>query len=199
MSWQNELNSLNKPFFDLCDGIFLNYTWTCPDKDGEDGEVSLDNLANSISALDNDSRRTDIFVGVDVFGRGCIGGGGFQCWEPLKEIRSRGLSAAIFAPGWTYELPLREGTVATDWIPRENLFWRLLEGWATSGTKYEKIIPSFESKLLFCKSNTEIFYQFSSNSFTNFSRQVSLETACPIFVSRLQPSSASAIPQLCRS
>ena len=36
-------------------------------------------MANSISALENDSRRTDIFVGVDVFGRGCLGGGGFQC------------------------------------------------------------------------------------------------------------------------
>ena len=118
----------------------MNYTWKCPNKDGEDGEVSLDNLANSISALDNDSRRTDIFVGVDVFGRGCIGGGGFQCWQPLKEIRSRGLSAAIFAPGWTYELPLREGTVATDWIPRENIFWRLLEGRAPSGTQYSNII-----------------------------------------------------------
>ena len=120
-----------------------------------------------------------------MFGRGCIGGGGFQCWEPLKEIRSRGLSAAIFAPGWTYELPLREGTVATDWIPRENLFWRLLEGRAPSGTKYEKIIPLNQN----CYFANPIFYQFSSNSFTNFSRQVSLETNCPIFVSRLQPTS----------
>ena len=78
----------------------MNYTWKCPNKDGEDGEVSLDNLANSISALDNDSRRTDIFVGVDVFGRGCLGGGGFECSKPLEEIRRRGLSVAIFAPGW---------------------------------------------------------------------------------------------------
>ena len=62
-----------------------------------------------------------------------------------RAARARGLSAAIFAPGWTYELPLREGTVATDWIPRENLFWRLLEGRATSGTKYEKTIPLNEN------------------------------------------------------
>ena len=37
-----------------------------------------------------------------------------------------------------------------------------------------------------------MFYQLSSNSFTNFSRQVSLETKLsqsPIFVSRLQPTS----------
>ena len=98
LSWQNELNHLNKPFFDLCDGIFLNYTWKCGDTT-QDGAVSPDNLANSISALDNDSRRTDIFVGVDVFGRGCLGGGGFQCSKPLEEIRRRGLSTAIFAPG----------------------------------------------------------------------------------------------------
>ena len=28
LDWQNSLNDLNSPFFDLCDGIFLNYTWT---------------------------------------------------------------------------------------------------------------------------------------------------------------------------
>ena len=67
LSWQNELNSLNKPFFDACDGVFLNYFWSC------------DNLENSISSLANDSRRKDIFVGVDVWGRGTYGGGQFQC------------------------------------------------------------------------------------------------------------------------
>ena len=25
--WQDKLNEMNKPFFDLCDGIFVNYTW----------------------------------------------------------------------------------------------------------------------------------------------------------------------------
>ena len=28
LEWQNALNDLNSPFFELCDGIFLNYTWT---------------------------------------------------------------------------------------------------------------------------------------------------------------------------
>lgn len=28
LNWQNQLNEKNKPFFDLCDGIFVNYTWT---------------------------------------------------------------------------------------------------------------------------------------------------------------------------
>lgn len=27
LDWQNKLNEYNKPFFDLCDGLFSNYTW----------------------------------------------------------------------------------------------------------------------------------------------------------------------------
>ena len=27
LKWQNQLNDLNSPYFDVCDGIFLNYTW----------------------------------------------------------------------------------------------------------------------------------------------------------------------------
>lgn len=126
LKWQDELNSLNKPFFDLCDGIFLNYTWKNGQCDAE-GELSPDNLANSINALDNDSRRTDIFVGVDVFGRGCLGGGGFQCDQPLREIRKNGLSVALFAPGWTYEIPSREGLAERQFFVREHTFWGLLE------------------------------------------------------------------------
>jgi hypothetical protein len=30
LPFQDELNELNKPFFDRCDGIFLNYTWKTP-------------------------------------------------------------------------------------------------------------------------------------------------------------------------
>ena len=56
----------------------------CPSGPDGDGNNTRDNLANSINALDYDSRRTDIFVGVDVFGRGCLGGGGFQCDQPLR-------------------------------------------------------------------------------------------------------------------
>ena len=51
-------------FFDVCDGIFLNYNW------------KKDNLKKSIEEAG--VRKTDIFVGVDVFGRGCLGGGGFS-------------------------------------------------------------------------------------------------------------------------
>lgn len=48
----------------MCDGIFLNYTW------------NEANLANSI--LKAQQRVLDVYVGVDVFGRNCYGGGGFN-------------------------------------------------------------------------------------------------------------------------
>ena len=52
-------------FFDVCDGIFLNYNW------------SPDHLKHSIE-IAGEKRRHDIYVGVDVFGRGCFGGGGWN-------------------------------------------------------------------------------------------------------------------------
>lgn len=51
-------------FFDACDGIFLNYCWN------EEG------LRESV---ENAGRRVkDVFVGIDVFGRGCFGDGKFN-------------------------------------------------------------------------------------------------------------------------
>lgn len=48
----------------MCDGIFLNYNWK---------QVNLKKSVDEAGI-----RRTDVFVGVDVFGRGCLGGGGFS-------------------------------------------------------------------------------------------------------------------------
>jgi len=123
LEWQDEVNHLNKPFMEQCHGIFLNYTWKTP----ETSEPPKDSLENSILAMDKRSQRTNIFVGVDVFGRGCYGGGGFNCDAALQKIREKNLSAAIFAPGWTYEIPHREKTVERDFFRREHLFWSRLE------------------------------------------------------------------------
>lgn len=51
-------------FFDACDGIFLNYGW-----DEAALEESISNAGN---------RASDIYVGIDVHGRGVFGGGGFS-------------------------------------------------------------------------------------------------------------------------
>ncbi|CAI9722477.1 cytosolic endo-beta-N-acetylglucosaminidase-like isoform X1 [Octopus vulgaris] len=109
LNWQNELNLKNELFFDKCHGIFLNYCWN------EEGLKRT----KKISAQKN--RTYDVFVGVDVFGRGCYGGGGYSSNKALKIIRDVGLSAAIFANGWVFEC---QGV--KEFLQNEIRFWSLL-------------------------------------------------------------------------
>eukprot|EP00062_Callorhinchus_milii_P004432 gi/632943671/ref/XP_007887073.1/ PREDICTED: cytosolic endo-beta-N-acetylglucosaminidase-like [Callorhinchus milii] len=67
LKWQNELNQDNKIFFDSCDGIFLNYNWK---------EEHLRRVGPVA-----EGRRADIYVGIDVFGRGDVVGGKFTTNE----------------------------------------------------------------------------------------------------------------------
>lgn len=107
LKWQNCLNENNKNFFMGCDGIFLNYTW------------KNEHLQKSI--IEAGSRKHDVYVGVDVFGRGCLGNGGFCTNVAVKVARDHGLSVAIFAPGWLYEcLEVR------DFWENQYKFWDLL-------------------------------------------------------------------------
>jgi len=46
------------------------------------------------------NRHSDIYVGVDCFGRGTFGGGGFDCSIAFAIARKYQLSMAVFAPGW---------------------------------------------------------------------------------------------------
>lgn len=68
----NRLNLKSKilfyrPFFNVSDGIFLNYGWKT--------ESLIESKINA------GERYQDVFVGIDVFGRGCFGGGGFNTCE----------------------------------------------------------------------------------------------------------------------
>nr|CAB3242571.1 cytosolic endo-beta-N-acetylglucosaminidase-like [Phallusia mammillata] len=106
LAWQNELNDKNRCFYEVSDGIFLNYTWT---------EKQLENSRKASTTPDS------VYVGIDVFGRGCFGGGGFNTSQALAVARRHGLSAAIFAPGWVYE------EFGADKFAAENeRFWKLL-------------------------------------------------------------------------
>lgn len=73
--------------------------------------------------LDFTERKQDIYVGIDVFGRGCPGGGGFASNVALTMIKYHSLSCAIFAPGWTHECACEE----EPFLIREEKFWKLLE------------------------------------------------------------------------
>ncbi|VDM66461.1 unnamed protein product [Strongylus vulgaris] len=57
LHWQNKLNELNKVWYDCCDGIYLNYNW---------------NDEALLSSADFGTLNK-IYVGIDVFARGCIG------------------------------------------------------------------------------------------------------------------------------
>lgn len=71
-------------FFDACDGIFLNYNWN-------DGK-----LQNSLELAKNKGRDMDVYVGIDVFGRGCLGGGGYN----TVEVRVTGGIGNIYSWGY---------------------------------------------------------------------------------------------------
>ena len=68
----------------------------------------------------------DIYIGIDVWGRGSLGGGGFRIHKALEEISpdSLGLSAAIFGQGWTWEKRQDEaGRTWKAWWDEEVTLW----------------------------------------------------------------------------
>jgi hypothetical protein len=95
LRWQNKLTSLNKPFFDVCDGLFVNYGWR------EDTPA----VSALLAGMD---RRYDIYFGIDVWGRGTYGGGKYCVNKALEVLRRHGVSAAIFAPGYVLESEIDE-------------------------------------------------------------------------------------------
>ncbi|XP_059301860.1 cytosolic endo-beta-N-acetylglucosaminidase 1-like isoform X2 [Lycium ferocissimum] len=88
LSWQDQLNEKNKPFFDISDGIFVNYTWR-------------ENYPKQSAEVAGD-RKFDVYMGIDVFGRNTYGGGQWTTNLALDVIKKDNVSAAIFAPGWVW-------------------------------------------------------------------------------------------------
>lgn len=95
LQWQDQLSHLNKPFFDVCDGIFVNYTW------------KRENPVLSV-ALAGPGRQYDVFFGCDIFGRGSYGGGGLETHVAVSVLVDAGVSVALFAPGWVLENRVQE-------------------------------------------------------------------------------------------
>ncbi|XP_033356543.1 mucin-5AC [Bombus vosnesenskii] len=139
LNWQNELNSKNIDFFLNCDGIYLNYNWT------------KSKLENSVTLAKNHNRDIhDIYVGLDIWGRGCPGGGGFNSTYALQKIRHEGLSVAIFGPGWTHEF---FGSQTFQEI--EDLFWAQLFPYLYVH------VPIYEDEVFktsFCRGSGSLYY-----------------------------------------
>jgi mannosyl-glycoprotein endo-beta-N-acetylglucosaminidase len=64
LEWQDGLTSLNEPFFAAADGLFVNYTWK---------KEAPEDCARKAG-----HRAADVFMGIDVFGRGSFGGGQYH-------------------------------------------------------------------------------------------------------------------------
>lgn len=126
LNWQNQLNNYNKPFFDICDGIFTNYSWT------EDYP--------KLSAAVAGDRKFDVYMGIDVFGRGTYGGGQWTANVALDVIKKDDVSAAIFAPGWVYETKQ-----PPDFQTAQNRWWSLVEkSWGITQS-YPKVLPFYSN------------------------------------------------------
>ncbi|CAF2058951.1 unnamed protein product [Rotaria magnacalcarata] len=126
LKWQNQLNELNELFFNVCDGIFLNYTWK--------PEMLLE------SKITAGKRCRDVFVGIDVFGRGCFGGGGFNTREAMTISYKSDLSTAIFAPGWVFET-----LDANEFLENDRKFWNSLEPFTSQRVLHTKSLTTFFS------------------------------------------------------
>ncbi|XP_058075128.1 cytosolic endo-beta-N-acetylglucosaminidase 1-like [Magnolia sinica] len=126
LRWQNQLNELNKPFFDLCDGIFVNYSW-------------MENYPK-LSAAVAGERKFDVYMGIDVFGRGTYGGGQWTMNVALDVLKKDDVSAAIFAPGWVYETKQKP-----DFQTAQNRWWGLVEkSWGIQ-QNYPKALPFYSN------------------------------------------------------
>ncbi|XVE69478.1 hypothetical protein DITRI_Ditri09bG0155400 [Diplodiscus trichospermus] len=126
LSWQDQLNEKNKPFFDICDGIFVNYTWK------EDYP--------KLSATVAGDRKFDVYMGIDVFGRNTYGGGKWNTNLALDVIKKADVSAALFAPGWVYET-----NQPPDFQTAQNRWWALVEKSWGIVQKYPKVLPFYSN------------------------------------------------------
>ncbi|PNY07780.1 cytosolic endo-beta-N-acetylglucosaminidase-like protein [Trifolium pratense] len=126
LNWQDQLNEYNKPFFDICDGIFVNYTWK------EDNP--------RLSAAVAGDRKFDVYMGIDVFGRNTYGGGQWNANVALDVIRKNDVSAAIFAPGWVYETKQ-----PPDFETAQNSWWSLVEKSWGALRNYRRPLPLYSN------------------------------------------------------
>ncbi|KAI8030212.1 Cytosolic endo-beta-N-acetylglucosaminidase 1 [Camellia lanceoleosa] len=126
LSWQDQLNDSNKPFFDICDGIFVNYTW----------QEDYPKLSAAVAG----NRKFDVYMGIDVFGRNTYGGGQWDTNVALDVLKKDDVSAAIFAPGWVYETKQ-----PPDFQTAQNRWWALIEKSWGIVQNYPQVLPFYSN------------------------------------------------------
>nr|VDC77702.1 unnamed protein product [Brassica rapa] len=83
-------------------------------------------------------RKYDVYMGIDVFGRGSFGGGQWTVDTALDLLKRNNVSAAIFAPGWVYET-----AQPPNFHTAQNKWWSLVEkSWGVVQT-YPQVLPFY--------------------------------------------------------
>ncbi|KAF9558384.1 glycoside hydrolase family 85 protein [Agrocybe pediades] len=131
LQWQDRLNSVNLPFFLPSTGFFTNYTWPNfkPDQTAKyfeslPAELVGNTPQSHVHAVTKTVR--DLYIGVDVWGRGSHGGGGYGLYKAMEHIapRSSGLSVALFGQAWTWESEQdKQGWIWDNWWAYEMKLW----------------------------------------------------------------------------
>ncbi|KAL0574396.1 hypothetical protein V5O48_007571, partial [Marasmius crinis-equi] len=126
LAWQDRLNSYNLPFFLSSSSIFTNYTWRnhYPSLTAQYFLTLDSSLVSNPHAPPKTLR--DIYVGIDIWGRGSHGNGGFGAYKALSHIEpsSLGLSVAIFGQAWSWESEQdKPGFTWDSWWDHDRKLW----------------------------------------------------------------------------
>ncbi|RPD55087.1 hypothetical protein L226DRAFT_547812 [Lentinus tigrinus ALCF2SS1-7] len=122
LRWQDRLNSVNLPFFLPSTAFFSNYTWPSP----YPSMTAQYLLSLDQSKFHHPKQLQDIYIGVDVWGRGSHGGGGFGLYKAISHVDPEflGLSVALFGHAWTWESEQdKQGWSWKSWWEYENNLW----------------------------------------------------------------------------
>eukprot|EP00892_Ulva_mutabilis_P012125 jgi/Ulvmu1/9285/UM050_0034.1 len=121
------VNHNNFPFFEACDGMFVDYHWN--DQSCRKAVEFLDDRRRNGCCKHGPAQT---WFGVDVYGRGTFGGGGWDSDIAVAHAGAQGLSMAVFAPGWIYE---EDKGPRSEWPQRSRRLWRLIQdAWVSSRT-----------------------------------------------------------------
>jgi hypothetical protein len=104
-------------------------------------------------------RSCEVYMGVDVFGRGTFSGGGYNTTHAIEIALRAGVSSAVFAPGWVYESSASHFENGGDkFTNRSERFWSSIRTVCVSECMRDSRISSLPLVLTFNQGHGKSFY-----------------------------------------